>query len=218
MSGDIKLDGNKVIIESNGNNLTLDGPFLMAKACDFWLWDPNRLKSGTLPDPTRRAMIHTFADGVGINVNRDYPGGVEIGGDIKILDKLVGDVTIQNNLAVAGDLEVKSGLKLKGDLEVSHGDIRLHGRLIVPVMGWIICNSSFPMIEKLRTISKEMFINSGSIHVNIKDIEYSSAGIKIYREDDFNIEDEIIKHRDELKSIKKELEELKNEVKKSRIK
>lgn len=98
MSSDVRLDGDKVILESNKATLILEEPLLKAKnVWDFWLSHPARLNSGTDPNVRRAALIHLSGDCLGINALADYSGGVSIGGnvsikgDIKIRDKVIPD-------------------------------------------------------------------------------------------------------------------------------
>jgi hypothetical protein len=152
---DVKLDGVKVILESEGwvgGKLILDGPLLKAQTWDLWLYHPARLKAGTPPDAARRAMVHTSDDGVGINVNRDYPGGVTIGGEVTLQDKLTASrdvnlngkltatagATINGDVNLGGPLTANAGATINGDLTLNilatagahiNGDVNLNGKL-----------------------------------------------------------------------------------------
>lgn len=89
MSSDIKLD------QGDGNWLLLEGSVVKAAASDFMLDSPARRHGG---GPFRRALVHNQQDGLTINFNGDYPGGVSVDG----------------NLAVGGDVRLGSGTVVGG--------------------------------------------------------------------------------------------------------
>ncbi len=76
MQSDIKL---------NGTTLTIEGSHIHAKAHDLKLDSPQRRqdKGG----PHRRALVHGFNDELAINFRGDYPGGVNIYGDLSFLSE-----------------------------------------------------------------------------------------------------------------------------------
>jgi len=121
MSSDIKLDGRSVIIE---------GSYTKLKTLDLILDAPSRRKNN---NGVRRALVHDQNDGLTVNYNADYPGGVTIKGKTKIDLLTAGSVKAgQFNLAyssisnlVLGDSNAPSmtelegpGLRLKGALRV----------------------------------------------------------------------------------------------------
>jgi hypothetical protein len=75
MSTDIKLD------EVDGNWLVLEGAVVKATASDLMIDSPGRRSSS---GGFRRALVHDQRDGLTINFNADYPGGVTIGGNLKV--------------------------------------------------------------------------------------------------------------------------------------
>jgi len=82
MATDVKLD------EVDGSFLVLEGRVVKAAASDFMLDSPERRKGGS---PHRRALVHDQNDGLTINFNGDYPGGVTLVG-VKTL-QVRGDIT-----------------------------------------------------------------------------------------------------------------------------
>jgi hypothetical protein len=79
MSTDVKLD------QGDGNFLNLEAQFVKAVASDFMLDKQDRRKNNT---PSRRALVHDFNDGLTLNWDGDYPGGVTINGSIINLNTL----------------------------------------------------------------------------------------------------------------------------------
>jgi hypothetical protein len=71
MSTDIKLD------QGDGNWVTVEATVLNAEASDLIL-DSKSRRSAT--NGLRRALVHDVNDGLTINFNGDYPGGVTIHG------------------------------------------------------------------------------------------------------------------------------------------
>lgn len=88
---DVKLDGEYVIVE---------GVFLKSKTLDIMLDHPSRRSNN---QGERRALVHDPSDGLTINYDEDYPGGVTIRGDLK-----TDDVTIR------GDLKADGGATIQG--------------------------------------------------------------------------------------------------------
>jgi hypothetical protein len=75
MPTDIKLD------EVDGNWLVLEGAVVKTTAADLMIDSPGRRSR---PGGFRRALVHDQSDGLTINFNADYPGGVTIGGNLKV--------------------------------------------------------------------------------------------------------------------------------------
>lgn len=70
MITDVKLDADK------SGWATIEGAVVNAKASDLILESPaRRTKNG---GPYRRALVHNENDGLTVNFNGDYPGGVRI--------------------------------------------------------------------------------------------------------------------------------------------
>ena len=88
MNSDIKLDA-----ESNGW-VTVESNVLKANSSDFMLDNSARRKS---TDGFRRALVHNENDGLTVNFNGDYPGGV----------RLEGDASVEGGLTVAGRLRLR---------------------------------------------------------------------------------------------------------------
>ncbi len=82
MSTDVKLD------QDNGFSLVLEANVVKATAADFVLDSPVR---HTGRGATRRALVHDFSDGLTVNWDGDYPGGVTINGSIINLNTLTRD-------------------------------------------------------------------------------------------------------------------------------
>ncbi|TQR16351.1 hypothetical protein [Psychrobacillus vulpis] len=88
MPTDIKLD------EGDGNHVVIEGSVLRTTASDLILDAPARRRTGGF----RRALVHDGYDGLTINFNGDYPGGVTVGSNI----------TVARDLTVAGEIRWKS--------------------------------------------------------------------------------------------------------------
>lgn len=80
MSSDIKLSDDRVIIEGN---------YLESHTADIILDHPPRRRPDANPQVPRRAIVHGFNDELVVNFHSDYPGGVVIQGEVKILDQLL---------------------------------------------------------------------------------------------------------------------------------
>lgn len=85
MATDVRLD------QVDGTFLELDARVVKVISSDFMLDQPTRRNGG---GPHRRALVHDQNDGLTINFNGDYPGGVTLVG-LKTLEKLEvrGDIT-----------------------------------------------------------------------------------------------------------------------------
>jgi hypothetical protein len=86
MVTDIKLD------QGDGNWVTVEGTVLKTTAADLMLDSPQRRLPGG--SPHRRALVHNTQDGLTINFNGDYRGGVTVVGNLVVTsDILVGSIT-----------------------------------------------------------------------------------------------------------------------------
>ena len=94
MPTDIKLD------EDGGNSLVLDGAVVKTTASDIIVDAPARR---IRPTGLRRALVHDPGDGLTINFNSDYPGGVTVGGPLR-----TGSVVVSGDLKVTGEIEFQS--------------------------------------------------------------------------------------------------------------
>jgi hypothetical protein len=95
MPTDVKLD------QGDGTMLELDANVVKATAFDLVLDSPVRHTGGEIhrKNGSRRALVHDFADGLTINWDGDYPGGVTINGTIITLNTFTPD-----NPNAAGDV------------------------------------------------------------------------------------------------------------------
>jgi hypothetical protein len=100
MNSDIKLDA-----ESDGW-VTIESNVLKANSSDFMLDNSARRKS---TDGFRRALVHNENDGLTVNFNGDYPGGVRLEGDVRIEGdaRIDGDASVEGGLTVAGRLRLR---------------------------------------------------------------------------------------------------------------
>lgn len=87
MATDLILD------QDGGNSIVIDAAALKATAADFVLDSPSRHTGGQRKRKagSRRALVHDFEDGLTVNFNGDYPGGVTINGSIITLNTLTQD-------------------------------------------------------------------------------------------------------------------------------
>jgi hypothetical protein len=90
MPTDIKLDENII---------TLEGFRIIAQSADLCL-DLLERRPGTDPNALRRALVHTPQDGLTINWDSDYPGGVNILGSVSI----PGELSSNGKLSLNGRL------------------------------------------------------------------------------------------------------------------
>ncbi len=93
MPTDIKLD------QGDGNWLLVEGNVLKTTAADFMLDSPHRRQPGG--SAHRRALVHDFQDGLTINFNGDYRGGVTVIGDLSV----TGDVLTGSSGSVDDTIE-----------------------------------------------------------------------------------------------------------------
>jgi hypothetical protein len=92
MATDVRLD------EGDGSFVVVQGRVLKVAGSDLVLDSPERRRENK--SPNRRALVHDFQDGLTINFNGDYPGGV----------------TVDGNAVVTGDLFL-GGTPVKSALE-----------------------------------------------------------------------------------------------------
>lgn len=104
MASDIKLDGDNVII---------DGPWLIANCADFRLDGGPSRRNGS-KTTFRRAFVHEPGDKLTINYGQDYSGGVEIQGKTTISGSLKVNVIEGTDLTLDRGQEKSSfGLNFK---------------------------------------------------------------------------------------------------------
>ena len=92
MATDVRLD------QGDGSFVVVQGRVLKVAGSDLVLDSPERRRENQ--NPNRRALVHDSQDGLTINFNNDYPGGV----------------TVDGNAAVTGDLFL-AGTAVKSALE-----------------------------------------------------------------------------------------------------
>jgi hypothetical protein len=90
MPTDIKID------EGDGSWVVVEADVLKTTAAELMLDSPHRRQPGGAP--LRRALVHDTNDGLTINFNGDYRGGVTI----------VGSLVVSGGLAVSGDVRTGS--------------------------------------------------------------------------------------------------------------
>jgi NDP-sugar pyrophosphorylase family protein len=115
MNSDIKLDA------ENDGWVTIESNVLKANSSDFMLDNSSRR---TTPEGHRRALVHNEKDGLTVNFNGDYPGGVTIEGEVG----LGGGVKIGGGARIEGDVRIKSDARVEGAAQIDGGLI-LGGRL-----------------------------------------------------------------------------------------
>ena len=80
MPTDIRLD------EVDGTWVIVESAALKSTASDFLLDAPGRRSAS---GGFRRALVHDGRDGLTLNFNGDYPGGVTVGGDLRVTGRLL---------------------------------------------------------------------------------------------------------------------------------
>lgn len=102
MATDVRLD------ERDGSFLVLDARVVHAASSDFMLDSPERRNGG---GPFRRALVHNQADGLTINFNGDYPGGVGINGVTELVPLRPAGLPVRQlpMLAVRGSISYETG-------------------------------------------------------------------------------------------------------------
>ena len=89
MATDVTLDG------GDGSFVIVQGRVLKVVGSDLMLDSPERRKEHQ--SPNRRALVHDSRDGLTINFNGDYPGGVTVNGDVVVTgDLLLGGTSFKS--------------------------------------------------------------------------------------------------------------------------
>jgi hypothetical protein len=91
---------NIVLDDVDGNQVTIQGFRLKVAAPDLLLDSPDRRHS---PTSFRRALVHDFNDGLTVNYDGDYPGGITLLGVASITPKNTGEIT--SNLIINGGIQ-----------------------------------------------------------------------------------------------------------------
>jgi hypothetical protein len=95
MATDVRLDA------EDGNTVVVEGRVLKATASDFVLDAPSRRgKDERGARGLRRALVHDQRDGLTINFNRDYPGGVTIN-DVVALNNRFGGIRLSDVVEIS---------------------------------------------------------------------------------------------------------------------
>jgi hypothetical protein len=179
---DVKLDGDNVVIESKDDGkLILNGVDLRAQIRELDIDHPPRRLDYS--EKRRRAIVHATGDTLGINVNKDYPGGVLIGGLVKIADTLAVP-QISANALNAGDVSAS---------HISASDISLSHAYFL---------GGAPLFINKHI---ELIIQSASIKITITQFK---DGEKLY-ENTYDVMDEILKLNNKVDELQKEIEILK---------
>ena len=110
MTTDVRLD------QVDGTFLELEARVVKAIASDFMLDQPSRRKGGA---PHRRALVHNQSDGLTVNFNNDYEGGVTINGELTIRDgePIRGGITVNGPITLDGGITMSRNLSLTGDIQ-----------------------------------------------------------------------------------------------------
>ena len=100
MATDIKLD------QQGGSWVVVESAVLKTTATDVMIDSPSR--RGNRPGPHRRALVHDAQDGLTINFNGDYTGGVTVAGKLVVTGEItaagraIGEALSSLQAAVAG--------------------------------------------------------------------------------------------------------------------
>jgi hypothetical protein len=136
MKSDIKLDA------ENEGWVTVDSHVMKVKSSDFML-DNDARRGDNGEQGHRRALVHNENDGLTINFNGDYPGGVTVNGRLSV-DKLTVSGRLQlQAIASEGPALPKKGRV--GELIVVENSAPAPGLIARDVSLWIC-------IGKIRTV------------------------------------------------------------------
>lgn len=113
MATDVKLD------QVDGTYLVLEANVLKTEASDFIIDAPSRHQGG---GPLRRALVHDQGDGLTVNFNGDYPGGINLVHVAAITPKKPQNSPFAATLVVHGDIsyEVVSLVATGGNKTTTH--------------------------------------------------------------------------------------------------
>lgn len=102
-----------VILESDGRDdwVAIEARVVNAKASDLMLDAPDRRLAGGGPR-YRRALVHNQRDGLTVNFNQDYPGGLTLNGVAELVPKApAGGGIAPERLRTVPDLVVRGGIQ-----------------------------------------------------------------------------------------------------------
>jgi hypothetical protein len=115
MATDVKLD------QVDGTYLVLEGRVVKAITSDFMLDSAARHTGAT---PFRRALVHDYGDGLTVNYNGDYPGGVRLVGVTEIIPQHRGPRSQLPSLVVRGGISYEvPGAALGGGASTTAVDL-----------------------------------------------------------------------------------------------
>src|SRR5215831_14694927 len=81
----IRVDATDLVVLGPANTVTVIPTSVTIGASDCMLDAASRRGQENRNRP-RRALVHDFADGLTLNYNHDYPGGVTVFGPMRVLD------------------------------------------------------------------------------------------------------------------------------------
>jgi len=122
MPTDVKLD------QGDGNHVVIEGNVLKATTSDFMLDSPARRKKPGL----RRALVHDQQDGLTMNYNHDYPGGVTINDVVSLNNRHTG-ISILGVKEIAGTRLVGGGStdSPSHDIPTQNSILTLRGQIML---------------------------------------------------------------------------------------
>jgi hypothetical protein len=97
MATDIVLD------DVDGNHVTIKGFRLNVVAPDLVLDSPDRRTRISPTSPVRRALVHDQNDGLTVNYDGDYSGGIKLCGQVTVVDSIKVNGEIQFDVMRQGE-------------------------------------------------------------------------------------------------------------------
>jgi hypothetical protein len=129
MATDIKLD------QHGGNWVVVEGGVLKTTATDLMIDHPARRRGGPTSQH-RRALVHDQQDGLTINFDGDYPGGVTVGGNLAVTgDVKAGRASLTALVETLRSVEVMTGgIGPRLDMleRTVEGLVQLMGAAVIP--------------------------------------------------------------------------------------
>lgn len=169
---ELKIKGKSVKVTAT-DLLTLTGTFVKVTATDVMLDNAERRKAAT---GNRRALVHDFEDGLTINYDGDYPGGVKIRGNVEMPEGVTTKAATVKGPLVATTLTVKGlpvvtqlGARPEVGVQVSSWhEIVLDGKTILAKSlrqekGHGVTETSFDLIKELQKLREDMTVLQGKI-------------------------------------------------------
>lgn len=112
VASDIKLED-----DGDAEWVVIEGTVLKCTAADLMMDSPARRRAGG--GPRRRALVHDHRDGLTINYNGDYPGGVNILGarmNLMVVDQDGGDPVLPKEGQIGDLLLLVNTLRFQGQI------------------------------------------------------------------------------------------------------